>query len=878
MSLVRGLTGEKLLAAVLVCLLTLSLFGTAFPALAANGASETERASGTEASGELDCERVEDIRAKAEEAVKAAAHAGDEVKLEADKAAAQKQKDAAELAQNDPLQDIWVGQRALIDSVIGQASDLTETFLSDITVLDEISPVENDISRQLLLMSEYKQYPGLLESVDRRLSISVDLVDTLILKAAASQYSAMQMLNQLESSADSMTELGISHGEETAEYLDKINIGRFLVTAVIARYDSALAPARALVERVDQTRQEMATLLPSLWKGVYMQEPTAWLSTEVWSSLKDSLSKLPIEWSLRKAVELPLTTAQWQGVVTRFILTLAVAGFLGLLLAKKLEAESPEIGKHLRGRTIPLNVLGVAFIAASSPSSTELFRFFVAVGNLCLIVGQVMLAWELRRIKFPETTRVGSPLFAIMPLTIAAYVFLYLSLPATLTLGLWMICLIIGIVICHKTKIPDLGKMRLEKSILELQPVALWPCLILALIGMHIYSMALYLLYSSICVGVQICVASMSFLSRLNEALDDEGSSTMWLSFLVAISAPVVLMLSCCVVSLWIVTLPGGMDLLQFYIFKSVSIGETQLNFMQVLLIATAFFLARTAARMGKNFIAKLPERGVQIDRSLITPMQTGYFYLVWCLFGFFVLKSLGMNLSNLAVIAGGLSVGIGFGMQTIVNNFISGIILIFSRNLQVGDVVEVGGVVGRIKQINVRATVVETYDSAVIYVPNSAFVSGNLTNWTSNSRSTRTSIMVGVAYDSDTEKVSKIMLEVARKRDDVLAYPQPSVSFKAFGVHSLEFQLYFWVRDYDLASGVSSEIRYAINKRFKEEGIALAYKFMDVNDVYLTHRTATGKAGSGKTSRRAVGGRKTRLSPRFRRTRAEAANAGKSA
>ena len=233
---------------------------------------------------------------------------------------------------------------------------------------------------------------------------------------------------------------------------------------------------------------------------------------------------------------------------------------------------------------------------------------------------------------------------------------------------------------------------------------------------------------------------------------------------------------------------------------------------------------------MGKSLIGKMPDKGMKLDRSLITPMQTAYVYFIWLLFGFFVLKSLGMNLSNLAVIAGGLSVGIGFGMQTIVNNFISGIILIFSRNLQVGDVVEVGTVVGRIKQINVRATVVETYDSAVIYVPNSAFVSGNLTNWTSNSRTTRQQVTVGVAYGTDTELVSRLLLEIANKSPDVLAFPQPSVQFQAFGASTLDFRLLFWVKDYDLANAVASQLRFAINKSFAENNIEIAFPQMDVH------------------------------------------------
>ena len=838
----RGLRGAGVLRGFACLLFMLILFGTMSSiACAADEASQdnagvakseaTAEQKATEADQKAEeARKTAELKAKTEEAVKAKTEKEEELRQQRDEAAAQKQQEAAELAANDPLREIWASQRTMLDSVIKQSTTLSKRFLSDVSVLDQIRPVEQDINRQLVLVNEFQTYPSPLEAVSRRLGISADLVNTIILSAATVQLSAHDLLQQLERSADSMAEIALTKYGDTAEYMEQINTARFLLTAIITRYASALAPARSLVKKVEQTRSEISAKLPELWKNYYTQKPVSWLSGSEWEALPRALGYFGISIELRKAVELPLTTTQWQGALSRFVITLVAMGLLGYLLCNQFLRSYPEIQRQVLRSSLPWNVFGMALIAASYTPSLELFRLFLALGNLALIMGQVTLAWQLRRIKFPDITREKSPIFALVPLTFAAYIFLYLPLPRLLTLVLWLACLVVNIWICHKSPDLDLGKMQLEKSILNLQPVVLWPCLILCIIGLHFYSMVVYLLFTSLCVAVQISLASLSFLSRINESLDNEDTSTMWLSFLLAISAPVVLLLAAAVVSLWVGTLPGGLDLLQFYIFKSVSIGETQLNFVQVLLIATAFFLARTAARMGKSLIGKMPDKGMKLDRSLITPMQTAYVYFVWLLFGFFALKSLGMNLSNLAVIAGGLSVGIGFGMQTIVNNFISGIILIFSRNLQVGDVVEVGTVVGRIKQINVRATVVETYDSAVIYVPNSAFVSGNLTNWTSNSRTTRQQVTVGVAYGTDTELVSRLLLEIANKSPDVLAFPQPSVQFQAFGASTLDFRLLFWVKDYDLANAVASQLRFAINKSFAENNIEIAFPQMDVH------------------------------------------------
>jgi small-conductance mechanosensitive channel len=233
---------------------------------------------------------------------------------------------------------------------------------------------------------------------------------------------------------------------------------------------------------------------------------------------------------------------------------------------------------------------------------------------------------------------------------------------------------------------------------------------------------------------------------------------------------------------------------------------------------------------MGTRLLAKLPGQGLAIDSTLIPPMQTAYTYAVWCIFGLFALRSLGMELSSLAMVAGGLSVGIGFGMQTIVNNFISGLILIFSRTLQAGDVVEVGGVTGRVRKISVRATMVETYDNALIYVPNSEFVSSRLINWTRNSRSVRREIRVGVAYGSDSESVMNIMLGIAGSHTNILKYPAPSAAFVDFGASTLDFVLRFWVKDYDVGASTSSDIRLEMEKQFRAHGIEVAFPQMDIH------------------------------------------------
>ncbi len=199
-----------------------------------------------------------------------------------------------------------------------------------------------------------------------------------------------------------------------------------------------------------------------------------------------------------------------------------------------------------------------------------------------------------------------------------------------------------------------------------------------------------------------------------------------------------------------------------------------------------------------------------------------------------------GMDFSKLAIVAGALSVGIGFGMRDIVNNFISGLILLFERPIKKGDWISATGVEGRVKKISIRSTEIESFDRADIIVPNSVLISDNLTNWVHKNRFGRLRIPIGVAYGSDTEKVRDILVEIARKHPAVLiGYPtmdDPKVLFLAFGDSSLNFELRFFVRDILSRMDIQSEINFSIDKTFRENNIQIPFPQRDVH-LYETEK-----------------------------------------
>lgn len=193
-------------------------------------------------------------------------------------------------------------------------------------------------------------------------------------------------------------------------------------------------------------------------------------------------------------------------------------------------------------------------------------------------------------------------------------------------------------------------------------------------------------------------------------------------------------------------------------------------------------------------------------------------------------LSVLGFNFTNIAIIGGALGVGIGFGMQTIVNNFVCGLIMLFERPVKVGDSVEFGDQQGRVKQVGLRATVVATYDNAEIVVPNADLITSQVTNWTLAERRRRLKLPVGVAYGSDVSLVMQTLLECAEDHVMVLSNPKPAVIFFGFGASSLDFELRVWIADFDSRRQVQSEINQDIDQRFRDLGIEIPFPQQDLH------------------------------------------------
>ncbi|MGA8259518.1 MAG: mechanosensitive ion channel domain-containing protein [Arenicellales bacterium] len=287
-----------------------------------------------------------------------------------------------------------------------------------------------------------------------------------------------------------------------------------------------------------------------------------------------------------------------------------------------------------------------------------------------------------------------------------------------------------------------------------------------------------------------------------------------------------------------------------YKLFYGISVGNFTFSLLDVAVSLGVFIILFVTVRLFQNFLSKRVLAQTVPDVGVRDALTTSVGYAGIIVAAVIAISTLGVQLSQLALIFGALSVGIGFGLQHVVNNFISGIILLIYRPIKAGDWIVVGQHQGYVKKINVVATELQTFDNADVIIPNSQLVTSEVLNWTHKSTVARVILAVGVAYDSDPRRVRDILLRCAEARKEVLRSPAPAVVFRDFGDSALNFELRFFIRQADYMLLTASDLRFDITDAFREAGIVIPFPQRDIHIVApdsAVAATVTPAATAGK-------------------------------
>ena len=264
--------------------------------------------------------------------------------------------------------------------------------------------------------------------------------------------------------------------------------------------------------------------------------------------------------------------------------------------------------------------------------------------------------------------------------------------------------------------------------------------------------------------------------------------------------------------------------------FFGFKIGDITISLSVILSAVVVFFVGLIITRSMRRWLSMRFLPTTRMDAGIQNSISTVFGYIGITIAAAVTVSYAGFDLTSLAFVAGALSVGIGFGLQSVVSNFVSGLILLVERPIKAGDWVVTSGGEGTVRKISVRSTEIQTFDRSTVILPNSTLITDSVVNWNHKSSMGRIKLPIGVGYDSDPQRVREILFECAAAHDGILNTPQPIVYFMEFGASSLDFELRCYLADVGNGMSVKSDLRYAIFAALNKEGISIPYPQSDVH------------------------------------------------
>ena len=581
--------------------------------------------------------------------------------------------------------------------------------------------------------------------------------------------------------------------------------------------DQGLSPTRDLQAGIGRSAQAVTDRIPRAWKDYYLSPGKALLSVGGWQGASQHLAELP-RFAAMFANLFDAGEAKAQDALVRLLgltVALVLASLVGL---KRIQARTTGFAvKRPLGSMVWIS-LGVGLLwATSGPAYVLVNAETSALAEILLARGVLGLSWFLRSLQLGKRVPAKNPAGLAWWMFAAAVLLQLPWLPDVLRGGAWVV-LLFGAGWLLRSR-----KAQAADSVSMLAAAGGWLYSLLclpALFGWMNLTFLAAMGWFLLLVFYQAGLALYGLVSRGTAKPAKDITSEVIRSIVGGLALPLTVIGMAGCFLFWLSMAMGGSSVFWSLVRSDVEEGGFNLDLTRLAVIFTGFYLARAATRVADRMIAGLPAKRPDLERGVLNLLETVSSYTIWGIYVLIAMRLAGASFTSLAVVAGGLSVGIGFGMQNIINNFISGLILLFGRSVQAGDILQIGDIWGVVQRVNIRNTVVQTFDNATLFVPNSDLIAQKIINWSHKDRRVRRAIDVYVLFGADTGKVMELMLEAAKGNEHVLDAPKPGVLFMAFGEVSLLFRLMIWIDDVDNAQGVSSQVRLNIERLFMENGV----------------------------------------------------------
>lgn len=600
--------------------------------------------------------------------------------------------------------------------------------------------------------------------------------------------------------------------------------------SLVSRLNAAMVSAQTFTSRLETDRTHVQERSTAVLKTHLIKRTQPFFSEAAWVFSVSEAHKWASRFGIYLLEPIELKELGWVFFIGKVLLLslFLMVIFLGVL--KRLTRRFTDLRRfHLRPFVIcsasGMGILLGIFSTGLFPSS-----FFSTTVTVILVYGLLHLSRNLYGESLKSTTEASVLLIPLGPfwcMVSVLSVLVAIHLPEETFIPIWAVWLMVLWGYYAKQVKGGSGWESISRTILL---VAFPGLAVMAFLGWGYLSLLLGMLLLLMFVDIRLALGLSAGLGKISfgrqaSAASSQGtaSGVRWLGF------PLVLLTLLLFSFAWIFVFVGGGTLFMEVIRYRMGWDNFTFSIYRIICIFSLLFVVRITITLACKSLARLPERRGDMDPGSVQSLETLVTYALWSLFVIISLGILGISFRNLAVIAGGLSVGLGFGLQNIVNNFIGGLILLFGRSLQPGDLVEIDDIRGHVKKVTIRNTLVKTFSGSTIFVPNSLLISQKMINYSHADRRYRQEIKVGVAYGSNVDQVTELLLEAARQSAKVLDRPPPRVRFLDFGDNTLVFSLRLWIKGWT-DRYADSEVRYHIDRIFRDNNIEISFPQLDLH------------------------------------------------